>query len=120
MYLIKSKNIKKRVMQHFSKSTEKAAKMAQQVADITYEETGSELIALLLESFEIKALQPEINKASRSREYPYFIYSYIDSLGSINFNILKNNQKNRKGKHVKATSRDCQQGTKRKSHRQLM
>lgn len=100
VYVGKSKNIKKRVMQHFSKSTEKAAKMAQQVADITYEETGSELIALLLESFEIKALQPEINKASRSREYPYFIYSYVDSLGFLNFNILKNNQKNRKGKQV--------------------
>lgn len=100
VYVGKSKNIKKRVMQHFSKSTQKAARMAQMVSDITFEETGSELIALLLESYEIKSLQPEINKASRSREYPYFIYHYIDTLGYINFNILKNNQKNIKGKNV--------------------
>lgn len=100
VYVGKSINVRKRVMQHFSKTTQKAARMAQMVSNITVTETGSELIALLLESFEIKSLQPEINKASRSREYPYFTYYYVDSLGYINFDILKNNQKNIKGKNV--------------------
>lgn len=100
VYVGKSKNIKTRVMQHFSKSTQKAARMAQMVRGITFTLTGSELIALLLESFEIKSLQPEINKASRSREYPYFIHHYEDELGYIHFEILKNNQKNIKGKAV--------------------
>ncbi len=100
VYVGKSKNIKKRVMQHFSKTTQKAERMAKMVNDITYELTGSEVIALLKESYDIKALQPEINKASRSREFPYFIHHFTDELGYIHFSILKTNQKNIRGKQV--------------------
>lgn len=112
VYVGKSKNIKKRVMQHFSQSTAKATKMAQMVRSITYELTGSELVALLLESHEIKALQPEINKASRSRSYPYCIHHYTDELGYIHFDILKNNKKNTSKSNVLSlhTSRSSAKG----------
>jgi len=42
IYVGKSIHIKKRVMQHFSKTTQKAERLAKMVSDITYEETGSE------------------------------------------------------------------------------
>ncbi len=39
-----------------------------------HEETGHELIALLLELHEIKTLSPELNKAMRRNHYPYALY----------------------------------------------
>jgi DNA polymerase-3 subunit epsilon len=81
VYVGKSINLKSRVMQHFSKTTLKAEKLAKMVNSISVEETGSELIAMLLESREIKYLQPEINKAQRTKNYPYFIYTFYDENG---------------------------------------
>ncbi|MEM9546749.1 MAG: exonuclease domain-containing protein [Bacteroidota bacterium] len=100
IYVGKSINIKKRVMQHFSKTTQKAERLARMVTDITTEETGNELVAMLLESFEIKALQPEVNRAQRTSEYPYFIHHYYDSRGYLNFAWEKSSIKSRKNKHI--------------------
>ncbi|MCB0665035.1 MAG: GIY-YIG nuclease family protein, partial [Saprospiraceae bacterium] len=52
IYVGKSINIKKRIMQHFGDNTAKANKLAQRVHDISFELTGSELVALLLEEQE--------------------------------------------------------------------
>lgn len=87
-------------MQHFSKTTQKAERLAKMVTDITYEETGNELLAMLLESHEIKALQPEINKAQRTNEYPYFIHHFYDSNGFLNFGWEKSSIKTRKNKQI--------------------
>jgi DNA polymerase III subunit epsilon len=95
IYVGKSNNIRKRVFQHFSKTDEKSGKLMSKAADISFEETGHELIAMLRESAEIKAIQPEINKAQRTREYPYFIYSYYDEQGYLCFGWQKSNVKNR-------------------------
>ena len=100
IYVGKSNNIKSRVMQHFAKTTQKAEKLAKMVSTISYEETGSELIALLLESREIKYLQPEVNRAQRTKNYPYFIHSYKDEDGYLNFQWLKSSNKTRKGKNI--------------------
>lgn len=100
IYVGKSIHIKKRVMQHFSKTTQKAERLAKMVSDITYEETGSELIAMLLESHEIKAYRPEVNKAQRTNEYPYFIHHYYDSKGYLCFKWEKSSVKTRKNKNI--------------------
>ncbi len=100
LYVGKSKNIKKRVLQHFQKNTNKSDKFAQRVHDVSFEETGSELIALLKESHEIKSIQPEFNRAQRTRSYPFFIHSFVDLDGYVRFEILKSNLKNRHGKHI--------------------
>lgn len=100
VYIGKSINIKKRVMQHFSKITQKSEKMMRRVASIDCVETGSELIALLQESEEIKKYKPEINKAQRNKEYPYFAFRYIDEDGYINFKIEKRSIKREKGKDI--------------------
>ena len=102
IYVGKSINIKKRVMQHFSKNTKKADRLAKMVTDITYESTGSELAAMLLESYEIKALKPVVNKAQRTSEYPYFIHHFYDQHGYINFKWEKSSIKSRKNKQILA------------------
>ena len=74
--------------------------MAKMVHSISYEETGSELIALLLESREIKYLSPEINKAQRTKHYPYFIHCYYDGQGYLCFEWVKSSIKRRKNKVI--------------------
>ncbi len=100
IYVGKSINIRKRVMQHFGAIDAKTDKFIAKVADFSFELTGSELIALLLESNEIKGLQPEINKAQRSREYPYFIHHYNDDQGYLRFNWEKSSVKTRQNKNI--------------------
>lgn len=89
IYVGKSINIKKRVMEHFAAQTRKGAKMQQQVDDISYEITGSELVALLLESHEIKRIQPRINRAQRAKSYPYIIYQYKNEAAYTCFGVVK-------------------------------
>lgn len=95
VYIGKSINIKKRVMEHFAKITEKASKLQKLVNDVSYEETGSELIALLYESQLIKELNPSVNRAQRQKHFPYMIYTYTDEKGYICFDVIKNTKKNR-------------------------
>ncbi|NJN77997.1 MAG: GIY-YIG nuclease family protein [Saprospiraceae bacterium] len=81
IYVGKSINIKKRIMEHFAAKTAKAQKMQCDVHDITFEVTGSELAALLLESHEIKTLLPRYNTAQKPRKKTYCIFKYQDEEG---------------------------------------
>ncbi len=89
IYVGKSKNIKDRILQHFADHTQKATNLQQQVDSITYEITGSELLALLRENEEIKKIKPEINRALRKKELPYGIYVYVGEEGFIRYEIDK-------------------------------
>ena len=81
IYVGKSINIRKRLFEHFADTTEKGEKMRLGVSDLSYEVTGSELVALLLESTEIKRLQPPINRAQRIKNYAGAIYAYTNQNG---------------------------------------
>lgn len=100
IYIGKSINIRSRMMQHFAATTRKTERMLNEVKNIDYILTGSELIAILLESYEIKAHLPEINRAQRTKEYPYFIYIQKDKEGYINFNVDKVSIKAEKDKEI--------------------
>lgn len=89
VYVGKSINIKKRVAEHFSKVTEKARKLQQFVHEVSYENMGSELVALLYESHEIKKHRPYVNRAQRIRYFPYVIHTFEDANGYINFDMCK-------------------------------
>lgn len=102
VYVGKSINIKKRVMEHFAKTTPKASKLQKYVADISYEITGSELVALLYESVEIKRLRPPINRAQRLRDFPYIIHQFTNEEGYICLDIAKPTAKMRKTMNVVA------------------
>jgi DNA polymerase III subunit epsilon len=75
IYIGKSKNIKNRINQHFTGKTSKCLKIQTQVFAVTYEETGSELIALLKESEEIKINKPIHNRAQRKTLFNWALYS---------------------------------------------
>lgn len=83
LYVGKSLNIHKRVMSHFTVDFRRKGllQLRMQMASISYEKTGSELIALLLESDEIKRLMPPFNKAQRSRGQRIGIYLEKNKLG---------------------------------------
>ncbi len=89
IYIGKSKNIKNRVNQHFTGTTPKSKKMQAQVATVTYEPTGSELVALLKESEEIKRNKPILNRALRRSVFTHALYSFTDNNGYINLTIDK-------------------------------
>jgi DNA polymerase III subunit epsilon len=82
IYIGKSKNIHARVLSHFqNNSNPKAIEMRSLTAGISFEETGSELIALLLESAEIKAHKPLFNRQQRRTLYKYGLYSFFNQAG---------------------------------------
>lgn len=100
IYVGKSKNIRSRVAQHFNDRTAKGKTIASQVADISYEVTGSELVALLHESEEIKRLQPSINRAQRHTKFEYAIISKLNEQGYRCFDIVRNTAQVRKEEDV--------------------
>ncbi len=89
IYIGKSKNIKKRVNQHFTGTANKSKKIQIEVFAVTHEETGSELIALLKESEEIKINKPIYNRAQRKSIFQWALYPEIDENGYINLKIQK-------------------------------
>ncbi|RAR75436.1 exonuclease domain-containing protein [Flavobacterium aciduliphilum] len=89
IYIGKSKNIKKRVNQHFTGKTNKCKKIQLEVFAVTYEETGSELIALLKESEEIKINKPIYNRAQRKSIFQWALYESLDENGYLNLRLQK-------------------------------
>ncbi|KJD35686.1 exonuclease [Tamlana sedimentorum] len=87
IYIGKSNNIKKRINQHFTGTTPKSKKIQAKVYTVTYEATGSELVALLKESEEIKRVKPIYNRALRRNIFTHALYSFKDKNGYINLKI---------------------------------
>jgi len=90
IYIGKSKNIRTRILSHFNnEKTGRALKMMDETYDISYELTGSDLIAQLLESDEIKNHKPKYNRRQRRKSNHYGIYSSINAFGYICFRVDK-------------------------------
>ena len=86
IYIGKSRNLMQRISTHLSNnSTNKAMEMRDQIVDIDWELTGSELIALLKESSEIKANKPIFNRAQRRTGFQWGIFSFEDKNGYLNY-----------------------------------
>ena len=89
IYSGKSKNIKKRINQHFTGVDKKSIKIQSQVFKVTFEETGSELIALLKESEEIKIHKPIFNRAQRKNLFNIALHAEEDKNGYLNLKLQK-------------------------------
>ena len=89
IYIGKSKNIRKRVLQHFTNDNRKSREIQKEVAAITYEATGNELNALLKENEEIKKNKPKFNKALSRTIFSYALYRSEDEKGYIHLKIGK-------------------------------
>ena len=108
IYIGKSRNIKSRVIAHINNnSSKKAIRMRQEIADINYELTGSELIALLKESEEIGNKKPHYNRRQRRALFQYGLYQSVDEKGYIRFSIDKNNSDNRVPLHSFSSKKEA-------------
>jgi DNA polymerase-3 subunit epsilon len=87
IYIGKSNNIKKRITQHFTNKNTKSKKIQLQVSSVSYERTGSELVALLKESEEIKTNKPILNRALKRNKFSQGLYSFIDDKGYVNLRL---------------------------------
>ena len=99
IFIGKSRNIKKRVNQHFTGITKSAKKIQNEVFTVTFEETGSELIALLKESEEIKIHRPIYNRMSPKSNFSWSAYAEKDANGYLNLKLQK---KDRRKKEIKS------------------
>jgi DNA polymerase-3 subunit epsilon len=91
IYVGKANNIKQRVLSHFYDKAKKEISMCLETSNITFVETGSELVALLMESSEIKRIFPKYNRAQRRAQESIGLFSYEDRDGIIHlaYNRLK-------------------------------
>lgn len=91
IYVGKANSIKQRVISHFYDKKKKEVAMCLETADISYTETGSELLALLLESAEIKNIYPKYNRAQRRAGEAVGLFAYEDQKGIMHlaYNRLK-------------------------------
>jgi DNA polymerase-3 subunit epsilon len=86
IYVGKSRNLQQRIRTHLSNNTtSRSMEMRDQIAYIDWEVTGSELVALLKESSEIKRNKPVYNRAQRRTGSHWGIFCSPDSNGYINF-----------------------------------
>ncbi|MGS2740604.1 exonuclease domain-containing protein [Sinomicrobium sp. M5D2P17] len=85
IYVGKAINVKKRVLGHFYDKTAKEIALARETAHIDCEETGSELLALIRESTQIKQHFPKFNTAQKKPVRGYGIITYTDRRGVLHF-----------------------------------
>ena len=89
IYVGKAKNIKSRVLSHFSGGEKKPLSMLSRTHDVSYSLTGNELVALLLESDEIKKYYPLYNRSQKRSNDVFGICEYEDKLGYRRFGYNK-------------------------------
>ena len=90
----KSRNIRKKVNQYFTGTNKKSKTLQKETVAVTYEETGSDLIAYIKESQEVNAIKPILNnKFTNKKEFPFGLYFSKDSDGYINLEIRKTDRR---------------------------
>lgn len=86
IYVGKSVDIRSRVLSHFANNTStKALEMKAAISHIRYAVTGSELVALLKESEEIKRFKPIYNRAQRRSRFSVGLFGSYDENGYLQF-----------------------------------
>ena len=85
----KAINIKKRIAGHFTGDAREwsRSRIRNEIHHISYELTGNELIALILESQEIRRLWPKYNQAQKYRTEEWGIFDYEDRNGYLRFSV---------------------------------
>lgn len=90
IYIGKSKNINQRIQAHLNNvSTKKSLQLKENITKITYHETGSELIALLMECHEIKRYNPLYNRALKKQKLNIGLFWDYNREGYITFHLQK-------------------------------
>ena len=91
IYVGKAINIRSRIYSHFSGKSSRLS-FINAIANITWKICGSELIALLLESDEIKRIYPLYNQAQKNNQGNYVLMHYVDGRGIKRLMFTKNHR----------------------------
>jgi len=91
IYIGKANSIKKRIAGHFAGEAREwnRSNIRNEIHHVSYELTGNELIALILESQEIRRLWPRYNLAQKYRLEEWGVYDYEDRNGYLRFNVSR-------------------------------
>lgn len=89
IYVGKAINIRKRFKGHFGGGSKSSQSMKSEIHSVSYELTGSEFLALLLEALEIKRLWPKYNRSQKVKAATWGIYQYEDSRGYFRLQVAK-------------------------------
>ncbi len=83
IYIGKAVNIKKRVVSHFTGSSKEKRNflMREEIHGIEHQETGNELLALIIESHLIRKHWPKFNRAQKITGKKYGLFVYEDHGG---------------------------------------
>lgn len=90
IYVGKAINIKNRIYSHLTGKGTARLSFTSAIANISYTLCGSELIALLFESHEIKRLYPLYNQAQKFDRGNYVLVDYFDQEGLHHVTYAKN------------------------------
>lgn len=95
IYVGKAINIRYRITSHFSNNSESRQKQnfMQHTHAISYQHCGTELMACILESAEIKKRWPIFNHSQKKWEDVYGIYAFEDQQGYMRLGIDKNRKR---------------------------
>ena len=91
IYIGKSVNMYNRAMSHFNSKESKGKKMLNDLYNVDFVKTGSELVALLHEAQEIKSHKPHYNRMRKADVFTHSIDWFNDDNGIINFKIVEYN-----------------------------
>ncbi|WP_222984376.1 exonuclease domain-containing protein [Flagellimonas meishanensis] len=89
IFLGKTKNIKKRVNQHFTNAGTLARKLQKYTKKVSYERTGSELMAILKEYVELVSTRPKYNSISHKKLFSHTVNFSLNGEPHITVKIVK-------------------------------
>jgi DNA polymerase-3 subunit epsilon len=90
IFIGKSRNIKKHINQHFTGSSRISKKIQAEVFAVTFEETGSELIATLKEYEEININRPAYNRLPKKKKpHQWGMFAHTDENDYLNLSLQK-------------------------------
>lgn len=90
IYIGKAKNLKKRVTSHFTgKHPLSKRGFLENIFDVSFELTGNEVVASLLEDAEIKHYWPEFNRSQKSQIVKFGVFHYQDQGGNLRLGVNK-------------------------------
>lgn len=88
IYIGKSVNMYNRAISHFNSDAKKGKKMLNDLYNVSFVETGSELIAILLEAAEIKKHKPLYNRKSKAEVFTHTVDLVLSKKKIIQFKIV--------------------------------
>lgn len=89
IFIGNGKNIRKKLVQHFTNENRKSKRLQLEVKSVSYEKTGNELISILKEYEEIKQNRPRYNRQPRKVTFSHQLTSFFDAHGYLNLKIEK-------------------------------